>query len=76
MGILGEGVMGRVARGVPECFVTGKVVRKEKKEVKKEDGVGPMATVGAPAPIAAGAPAATMVAPASASVKDTVAKAP
>lgn len=72
--------MGRVARGVPECFVTGKVVRKEKekKEVKKEDGVsvGPMATVGAPAPIAAGAPAATMVAPASASAKDTVAKAP
>lgn len=82
MGILGEGVMGRVARGVPECFVTGKVVRKteakEKKEVKKEDGVGvgPMATVGAPAPVAAGAPAATMVAPASASAKDTVAKAP
>ncbi|KAI4740258.1 YL1-domain-containing protein [Aureobasidium sp. EXF-12298] len=68
MGILGEGVMGRVARGVPECFVTGKVVRKteakEKKEVKKEDGVGvgPMATVGVLAPVAAVAPAATMVA--------------
>jgi vacuolar protein sorting-associated protein 72 len=65
MGILGEGVMGRVARGVPECFVTGKVVRKieekEKKgegEVKKEDGVvvapvAPMTTVGPSAPAAA-----------------------
>jgi vacuolar protein sorting-associated protein 72 len=65
MGILGEGVMGRVARGVPECFVTGKVVRKieekEKKgdgEVKKEDGVvvapvAPMTTVGTSAPAAA-----------------------
>jgi vacuolar protein sorting-associated protein 72 len=71
MGILGEGVMGRVARGVPECFVTGRVVRKvedkEKKkgdgEVKKEDGVdvAPMATVGTSAPVA---PAAVMSAPA------------
>jgi vacuolar protein sorting-associated protein 72 len=82
MGILGEGVMGRVARGVPECFVTGKVVRKEKekKEVKKEDGVGvvgPMATVGTPAPVAAVAPAATMVAASSApTAKDTMIKAP
>ncbi|KAI4834387.1 YL1-domain-containing protein [Aureobasidium sp. EXF-8845] len=69
MGILGEGVMGRVARGVPECFVTGKVVRKvedkEKKgegEVKKEDGVivapvAPMTTA------AASAPAAVMTVP-------------
>lgn len=71
MGILGEGVMGRVARGVPECFVTGRVVRKvedkEKKkgdgEVKKEDGVAvaPMATVSTSAPVA---PAAVMSAPA------------
>lgn len=61
MGILGQGVMGRVARGVPECFVTGRVVRKvEAKEVKKEDGV---VTVGTPAASVAGvAPAASMVA--------------
>lgn len=57
MGILGQGVMGRVARGVPECFVTGRVVKKveaKEKEVKKEDGV---ATVGTPAASVAAAAA-------------------
>ncbi|KAI5246509.1 YL1-domain-containing protein [Aureobasidium subglaciale] len=58
MGIVGEGVMGRVARGVPECFVSGKVVRKEvlKKEdvVKVEDGVKEKTTVAPVAPMAAG----------------------
>jgi vacuolar protein sorting-associated protein 72 len=72
MGILGEGVMGRVARGVPECFVTGRVVRKvEKAEVKSEVGVpdvappiasvasvAPMAVVATPAPSALPAEAA------------------
>ncbi|KAI5207123.1 YL1-domain-containing protein [Aureobasidium subglaciale] len=68
MGIVGEGVMGRVARGVPECFVSGRVVRKEvlKKEeedkekkdgtVKTEGGVAPVATMAA-APVSAPAPA-------------------
>ncbi|THX75248.1 YL1-domain-containing protein [Aureobasidium pullulans] len=73
MGILGEGVMGRVARGVPECFVTGRVVRKEvvkEKEVKSEEGgkegVAPVAApVGASVatPMAAVAPVAAPVAP-------------
>ncbi|CAD0110100.1 unnamed protein product [Aureobasidium uvarum] len=70
MGILGEGVMGRVARGVPECFVTGVVKRKEKeKEVKSEEGgkesvVVPVAATAAPvAPMASVTPAPAVNAP-------------
>ncbi|KAI5200006.1 YL1-domain-containing protein [Aureobasidium subglaciale] len=57
MGIVGEGVMGRVARGVPECFVSGKVVRMEvlkKEDVKVEDGVKEKTAVAPVAPVAAG----------------------
>ncbi|KAI4724899.1 YL1-domain-containing protein [Aureobasidium sp. EXF-10728] len=74
MGILGEGVMGRVARGVPECFVTGVVKKKEKeKEVKSEEGgkqgagapVAPIATTAAPvAPMAPVVPAPAVTTPA------------
>ena len=66
MGILGQGVMGRVARGVPECFVTGRVVRKveaKEKEVKKEDGVVGT-TAASVAPAAPMAPIANAPAPA------------
>jgi len=68
--------MGRVARGVPECFVTGKVVRKEKekkegKEVKKEDGVTAAGVSTPVASIATPAPAAPMVAPTPAPAANT-----
>ena len=78
MGIVGEGIMGRVARGVPECFVSGKVVRKveekKEKEVKREDGGsgGPVATVGGAAP----APPVVAVSPAPSAKKDTLNNAP
>ncbi|KAG9648977.1 YL1-domain-containing protein, partial [Aureobasidium melanogenum] len=49
MGIVASGVMGRVARGVPECFITGKVPVKKEEKVKTEDGgkegVAPAAAV-------------------------------
>ncbi|KAG9652128.1 YL1-domain-containing protein, partial [Aureobasidium melanogenum] len=65
MGIVGSGVMGRVARGVPECFITGKVPVKKEEKVKTEDGgkegVAPVApvvaTAPAPVPAAASVPA-------------------
>jgi vacuolar protein sorting-associated protein 72 len=71
MGILGEGVMGRVARGVPECFVTGRVVKKiegkekvekgekgEKSEVKREDAGASSAPVAPMAVVGTPAPVA------------------
>lgn len=66
MGIVGQGVMGRVARGVPECFITGRVPVKKEGKVKTEDmgkedmtpaaaaAANPVAPV---APVAATAPA-------------------
>ncbi|CAD0099137.1 unnamed protein product [Aureobasidium mustum] len=63
MGIVGQGVMGRVARGVPECFITGKVPVKKEEKVKTEDGgkegvtPGPAAPVAPVAPVAANPPA-------------------
>ncbi|KAH0373114.1 YL1-domain-containing protein, partial [Aureobasidium melanogenum] len=69
MGIVGSGVMGRVARGVPECFITGKVPVQKEEKVKTEEGgkeggmaggaatVAPVATASTPAPIPASVPA-------------------
>ncbi|KAG9577982.1 YL1-domain-containing protein, partial [Aureobasidium melanogenum] len=72
MGIVGSGVMGRVARGVPECFITGKVPVKKEEKVKTEEGgkegvtpvaaasvapVAPVATAPAPVPASASVPA-------------------
>ncbi|KAK6008774.1 hypothetical protein QM012_000677 [Aureobasidium pullulans] len=71
MGIVGQGVMGRVARGVPECFITGKVPVKKEEKVKTEDGakegVTPVAATTAPAPASVSAPPPAASTPANAS---------
>ncbi|KAG9669557.1 YL1-domain-containing protein, partial [Aureobasidium melanogenum] len=67
MGIVGSGVMGRVARGVPECFITGKVPVKKEEKVKTEEGGKEGVTPAAAAPMAPVAPVVA-TAPASAPV--------